>query len=149
MIDPNTIKDAVESSYAAFQQISEQDWAYKPKPEKWSKKEILGHLIDSANTNLRRFVMTQYKEKENIIYLQDEWVVSQAYQEAGADELTQLWRLLNLQIVRTVEQIPKDKLSNQCDTGRGQQELHTLEFLVDDYLVHMQHHLKQIIATDQ
>ena len=74
------LKNIVEEELHRFAEIYEEDWAYKISPEKWSKKEILGHLCDSALSNIRRFVVTQYKENENIVYDQDFWVKAQNYQ---------------------------------------------------------------------
>jgi hypothetical protein len=138
------IEQVIEKSAAAFSAISDNDWHLKPSPEKWSKKEILGHLIDSAQNNLRRFIVTQYQPNDTIFYHQDEWVKSQAYQSADVLELQQLWVLINKQLVRTIRQIPTEKLQYTCNTGKSDVELHTLAFLIEDYLPHMVHHLKQI-----
>jgi hypothetical protein len=140
------LKMAITDSLEKFKAIPETAWSEKSRPEKWSKKEILGHLVDSAMTNLRRFVYSQFRQNERIIYLQDEWVAAQNYQQADTRELITLWELLNLQIVRTLENIPPGKLSNTCDTGNPGPELHTLQFLADDYVVHMKHHLSQILS---
>ena len=138
--------DTITKSVKAFKTIPHDEWSRRSDPSKWSKKEILGHITDSALTNLRRFVMTQYKEKEKIIYHQDEWVQLQDYQSAEIGEMIDLWKLLNLQIARVVSRIPKDKLKNLCDTGKNDTAYHTLGFLVEDYLVHLKHHLAQILS---
>ncbi|HVE61740.1 MAG TPA: DinB family protein, partial [Chitinophagaceae bacterium] len=113
---------------------------------KWSKKEILGHLIDSALTNQRRFIVSQYEQGTKIIYFQDEWVELQFYQTADVNDLIELWRLLNLQIARTVENIPTNKLKNLCDTGRTGYEPHDIDFLITDYITHLRHHLQHIVS---
>ncbi len=140
------IHSILNNSIEQFKSISEQDWEFKRSPEKWSRKEVVGHLIDSAVTNLRRFVMTQYKPKENIVYHQDEWVQLQNYQAANIQDSIDLWRLLNLQIIRTIDGISHEKLQNLCDTGKEGQELYTLEFLIEDYVSHLKHHLKQVLG---
>lgn len=129
-----------------FTSLSDDEWSFKPGPEKWSKKEILGHLCDSAQNNLRRFVVAQYEEQPRIVYYQDEWVAYQCYQDAPIHEVITLWKLLNHQVARTIEAIPREKLPLLCDTGKKSIELHSLEFLIEDYIVHHQHHLKQIVA---
>src|SRR6185436_12071230 len=63
-----------------FKQFSEEEWAAKPDPKKWSKKEILGHLVDSAQNNIRRFIVGQYENNPQIVYNQDQWVAMQVYQ---------------------------------------------------------------------
>ncbi|NNF21764.1 MAG: DinB family protein [Saprospiraceae bacterium] len=139
--------EIINSSTTEFSSVPREAWIHKSHPSKWSKKEILGHLIDSALTNLRRFVMTQYQQNLNIVYHQDEWVELQNYQEADIAELVDLWRLLNLQIVRVVDRIPADKLQNVCDTGKKESKYDSLEFLIEDYLVHLKHHLDQILGS--
>ena len=140
------LRGLIEHATKNFTQFSDEAWSTKPAPEKWSKKEILGHLIDSALTNLRRFVMTQYLQEQNIVYHQDEWVVLQHYQQADTAELIALWQLLNKQIIRVTSQIPQEKMQNLCDTGKyGSSEKQTLDFLISDYNEHMKHHLRAIL----
>ena len=57
------------------------DWESRPAPNKWSNKEIIGHLCDSAMINLQRFVRCTYEENFKLVYEQDEWVATQRYQE--------------------------------------------------------------------
>jgi len=118
---------------------------FKPSPVKWSKKEILGHLVDSATNNLHRFVRGQYGEVPHIVYDQDEWVKIQNYQEMPFGEIINLWQIVNKQIAHILKNIPEDKLNNQVNTGKGNEELHSLGYLADDYLVHLNHHLEQIL----
>jgi len=124
--------------------IKSIDWSYKPFPEKWSAKEVLGHLIDSAQINLQRFVRCTYEEKFKLIYYQDEWVSAARYQDAAINDLLILWRLLNEQIVRVLANYPEGRLEVQCDTGKAAPSLHTVKWLASDYIVHMNHHLNQI-----
>ncbi len=140
------LRGLIEHATQNFIQFSDEVWSTKPAPEKWSKKEILGHLIDSALTNLRRFVMTQYAQEQNIVYHQDEWVALQHYQQADTAELIALWQLLNKQIIRVTSEIPQEKMQNLCDTGKyGSSENQTLDFLISDYNEHMKHHLRAIL----
>lgn len=141
------IQATLQKCSTAFEKITEEEWGIKSNPEKWSKKEVLGHLIDSALTNLRRFVMTQYVQEQKIIYHQDEWVSLQYYQDANHLELINLWRLLNDQIIRVVKEIPETKREHLCDTGKNGIQLHALEYLVKDYAVHLEHHLNQIMKN--
>jgi hypothetical protein len=138
------LKNIVEQEVLRFEKISDEDWSFRPSPEKWSKKEILGHLCDSALTNIRRFVITQYKENENIVYDQDWWVKAQNYQNIPVLEVINLWKFLNLQIVHTVENIPDEALKRTCDTTKVKPQSFTLEFIIQDYIDHLQYHLKAI-----
>src|ERR1700733_11585625 len=119
------------------------NWAYKSAPDKWSKKEIIGHLIDSAQINLQRFVRCTYEENFKLIYEQVEWVEAQRYQKADIRDLVPLWELINLQIIRVLENYPADRLQAQCDNSKTTVSLHTVEWLAQDYLDHLKHHLNQ------
>src|ERR1700744_1106639 len=136
----NTVNNFLEHS------PKPEDWAYKPASGKWSAKEIIGHLTDSAQINLQRFVRCTYEERFKLIYFQEEWVAAQRYQDADLDELLDLWRLLNKQIVRVLNNYPADRWQVTCDSNRGEPVYYTVEFLANDYIRHMQHHLNQIIA---
>jgi hypothetical protein len=121
-----------------------KDWNYKAGPDKWTKKEIIGHLIDSAQINLQRFVRSTYTENIKVTYDQVEWVNAQHYAAADIGELLELWRLLNRQIVRVLENYPPDRLQIQCDTGQTLTSFQSVENLAHDYVNHLNHHLKAI-----
>ena len=57
--------------------FTKKEFDHKPLPEKWSKKEIMGHLCDSCFNNLQRIIRVQYEDKPLIIYDQDAWVKNQ------------------------------------------------------------------------
>jgi hypothetical protein len=124
--------------------IQSVEWDYKPLPEKWSKKEIVGHLIDSAIINLQRFVRCTFEENFKLIYEQVEWVEAQQYQRADIKELLILWRSLNQQIIRVLKNYPANRLQAQGDNSKTSINLHTVEWLAADYADHLKHHLKQI-----
>lgn len=138
------LKDIIDEHIEIFKTISKADWDYKPFENKWSKKEILGHLCDSAINNIRRFVVTQYQENLNIVYDQDFWVKAQNYQQIHHDDIIQLWKFLNYQIVSLVENIPNEALQNKVNVSKFEKNIVTLEFVVTDYLPHMLHHLEAI-----
>jgi len=120
------------------------DWENKPTPNKWSKKEIIGHLIDSAQINLQRFVRCTYEENFRLTYEQVEWVIAQHYQKADIHDLLDLWALLNRQIIRVWENYPPERLTARCDNSKQEPNLQTVEWLANDYVEHLLHHLKQI-----
>ena len=126
-----------------FDGISDADFAAKPLPNKWSKKEVVGHLIDSAQNNLRRFICSQYEsEPPFIVYQQDFWVASNRYQDMPKSDVIELWRLLNLRICAVLETMPPENYVKECNSG----SLHTLEWLAADYVKHMKHHINQIVS---
>lgn len=137
----NILKQEIEDALIKFNPFSAEDWNHKPSPTKWSRKEILGHLCDSAMNNIRRFVVGQYEQDNKIVYRQDDWVTSQDYQNADYKDIILLWKLLNEQVIRIINKIPEDKLQNTCIT----EDKHTIEWLIQDYVPHLKHHLSQII----
>ena len=123
--------------------LSDSEFAAKPLPHKWSKKEVVGHLIDSAQNNLRRFICGQYEATPpHIVYQQDFWVVANDYQSMDRRDMLLFWRLLNLRICAVLENMPSENYTKQCNTG----SLRTLEWLASDYVKHLKHHLNQIIS---
>ena len=140
----NEVLMLVGQALLDFNKISKESWDEKPNPIKWSRKELLGHLIDSASNNLRRLIVGQYEQGTKIVYHQDEWVAYQNYQEMDVDDVKTLWKLMNEQIAHVIGRIPQSKLDNTCDTGKGKVEVHTLVYFIEDYIVHLKYHLKQI-----
>ena len=129
-----------------FKQLSEDVILKKTAPGKWSKQEILGHLIDSAINNLKRFTDSQYLPQPYTVirYSQDDLVVINLYQQLPLEHLLPLWIALNQQIVYVISNIPADKLSYKIIIPSGDSK--TLEWLAIDYVEHMEHHLGQIFG---
>lgn len=127
-------------------EITPDQWQHKPAPNKWSKQEILGHLIDSAINNLKRFTEAQYKPSpyQVIGYQQDDSVRVNHYQQLPLDHLAQLWQLLNQQILYVITHIPAEQLSTVVLIPSGESK--TLGWLIDDYADHLEHHLNQIFV---
>ncbi len=140
----HSLEQHLQSVPAQLQKISMELLAHKPKPNKWSKKEILGHLVDSAQNNLRRFIEIQFSlEAYQIIgYSQDDLVRINGYQEMPIQEIVQLWLTLNRQIARVWKTLPLEKLPSKVLNTDGTES--TLEWWVVDYIRHLEHHLQQI-----
>ncbi|KUP23547.1 DinB family protein [Paenibacillus sp. DMB5] len=141
----NGINHWIQTLPKVYNSMSGTEISNRPLPNKWSKKEILGHLCDSAINNINRFIMIQYEEQPFVLqsYNQNQWVILQHYQERPLDEILNLFLALNKQIINTISNIPKERLSNLCDIGNNQQK--TLGWLVKDYLEHMEHHINNQI----
>lgn len=127
--------------------ITETEFSAKPLPHKWSRKEVLGHLIDSGQNNLRRFICGQYEEKPpHITYQQDFWVTANGYQSMDKNDVIRMWVLINQRIAKVLSNMPADKYARTCNTGKETPQLRSLQWLAEDYVRHMKHHLNQIIA---
>ena len=128
--------------------IPEKEFAAKPLPHKWSKKEVLGHLVDSAQNNLRRFICGQYESlPPHIVYDQDFWVRANGYANANKDDVIQLWKLINGRICNILDTMPTANYAKACNTSKESLQLHSLQWLAEDYVKHMKHHLNQIIPN--
>ena len=125
-----------------LQQFTPAQAAERPAPGKWSKKEIIGHLIDSALNNHQRFIRAQQGPIEMPGYAQNFWVEAQGYQDANWETLIHVWETINRNLARVMQLIPADALQQTCRIGNN--EPVTLEFLVTDYLEHFKHHLRQL-----
>jgi hypothetical protein len=110
----------------------------------WLRKEVLGHLLDSAANNHVRFAFTalngQYSGPR---YEQNEWVRLHDYRGISWRELLDYWRVRNLLLTRVVTQIPEAALESTCRIGEN--EPVSLRFLITDYLAHLEHHVNQIL----
>lgn len=124
--------------------ISAQDWALKPSPNKWSKKEILGHLVDSARNNLQRFTEIQYFEPPYKVtpYRQDDQVTANDYQEASLESIKEMWVSLNHHIAYLMQRQSPQRLELTVVLPDGTST--NLQWLMEDYIEHLQHHLDQI-----
>ena len=126
--------------------IDEKDASEKISLDKWSKKEILGHLIDSACNNQQKFVRTISQNQITFVgYQQNQWVEAQKYNQANWLYLIDLFNFYNLHLAHIIENVPTNSLANVINIeGAGN---YTLEFIMKDYVEHLKHHLKQILPT--
>src|ERR1035437_8416925 len=125
--------------------IPDEIAAHKPAPDRWSKKESLGHLIDSAANNHQRFVRAQSAPRlEFPGYEQEFWVAIQSYATAPWTDLVNLWLLLNRHLLHVVKAMPAAVLSH--DWVSGAHPAVTLKALAADYLRHVDHHLTHILG---
>ena len=125
----------------------------RPAPGKWSTREILGHLIDSASNNHQRFVRALWQE--DLIfdgYDQDAWVQAQRYQETAWPHLVSLWADYNRHLARVMASVPVDvrhtprrhNFDRLAYRPVAADQPSTLEYFMDDYVLHLEHHLRQI-----
>jgi len=136
---------AIVNEYTAlFNNIPGEELTQKPAPGKWSKKEIIGHLIDSAQNNIQRFVRAQYAHQPHIVYQQNEWVAAASYQQYNREHLVALWALLNKHICIILAAMPVEAYTKLINVGKGEEKLVTVQFLAEDYIVHHLHHIHQI-----
>ncbi len=137
------ILEIVDRVQPRLEKYGEADWMRRAAPEKWCRKEILGHLIDSASNNHQRVVRAVIDGKTEIPpYAQVEWVRAQGYQDEDGRAVLDFWAAYNRHFARLVARIPADRLAAQWVVP-GKPPM-ALEALVIDYIRHLKHHLAQI-----
>src|SRR5215212_10562037 len=119
------LESIIDQHISALRAIPEGGMTYKPSPTKWSKKEIVGHLADSAQNNIRRFIVAQYEENPTINYNQDMWVSIADYQHYDLPDLIDFWYLLNKHISVILKSSSRKVAQRNCRT----RDLHSLEWL--------------------
>ncbi|HZN39337.1 MAG TPA: DinB family protein [Planctomycetota bacterium] len=135
----------VERCVSLLTAIAEPEAGKRPAPGKWSKKEILGHLIDSACNNQQKFVrmLASSGHLEFVGYAQDAWVAVQHYQQAKWLDLVRLWHAYNLHLAHVIASADPTRLGNAVTIdGAGP---FRLDFVMADYVEHLKHHLKVVL----
>ncbi len=151
-----SLLSAIDKARYQLEVMADQESSIRPAPGKWSKKEILGHLIDSACNNHRRFVLAP--GQDSLVfdgYDQEAWVERQNYQAADWQELVNLWYAYNRHLARMVDLIPPDILLKEHHEHNLDQlawqpvpldQPATLAYFIRDYIGHLEHHLRQILT---
>jgi hypothetical protein len=161
LMTPDYIDDlrrTVRHAVPALARVTPEASAERPASGKWSPREIVGHLIDSASNNHRRFVLATVQD--DLVfqgYAQDDWVAAQRYQDAPWDELVSLWASFNLHLARVMAAIPETVRTRERTRHNLDQIAFnavpidrpaTLDYFMRDYVEHLKHHLRQILGAD-
>lgn len=146
LLDPVELAERLEGVIRAavswLVTLSDADASVPERDGKWSTKEIIGHLTDSAVNNLGRIVRMQSAAPQTLSgYDQEAWVKSQHYREREWAGVLGLWFALNEHVVWTIRHVERSRLANEgVVAGRRI----TLRFLIEDYIAHMEHHMRAL-----
>jgi hypothetical protein len=125
--------------------LNNADTSRRPRPGKWSRKEILGHLMDSASNNHQRFVRAALQGKLVFPgYPQEELVTLQHFREMDWGFLVDLWASYNRFLAHVLTCLPTRVAKNSCKIGENKPA--TLAWIAQDYVEHLKHHLNQILG---
>lgn len=139
---------AIETAEPHLQRVTDAESCEPILRGGWSRKQVIGHLIDSASNNHQRFVRAAFQNSlEFPAYEQAEFVRVQAFQQADWKELVALWAAYNRHLAHVVAHLPPTQLEVPCRIGSADPV--SLRFLAMDYLTHLLHHLRQMGAADQ
>ena len=150
------LANAVDAALPWLTPLDDDATARRPAAGKWSPREIVGHLIDSASNNHQRFVRARWQDDLVFTgYDQDAWVEAQRYQQTSWQELLTLWASYNRHLARVMASVPPairtaPRTRHNFDRVAYREvpagEPSTLEYFMDDYVRHMEHHLRQVHA---
>jgi hypothetical protein len=141
------LEEVLRRTVPALEAMSEDESLRTRGPGSWSRRQVLGHLVDSALNNLHRFVRAQ--QADELVfpgYQQQGWVEAGGYQHRPWRSIVSLWSELNAQVAHVVGRIPPERLATPCRIGDGPPV--TLEFIARDYVKHLRHHLEQILEPE-
>ncbi|MGI9167105.1 MAG: DinB family protein [Pyrinomonadaceae bacterium] len=150
-------RQTVEAAADRLLLISEEQ-SETPRGEgKWSAKEIIGHLIDSAAHNHQRFVGAQFTDDLVFLeYEQEEWVRVQGYNQEPWQQLVQLWKHYNLHLQHLMSAMPEEtrvkararhSLDKIAWQPVAENQSVTLDYFMRDYVAHMKNHLGQVLPN--
>ena len=140
------LQEHISLAPSEFLKYPEGELRRRPAPGKWSKKELLGHLIDSAANNHHRFIKSQFLPSPMFVegYAQNDWVRIQNYNEKDTQQLVELWQVYNEHILFIMQNTPDKNLEIKLNPEDAYENADTLFLLMKDYVDHMDHHFKQI-----
>lgn len=140
------LRDLVGEFEAKFLAMKDADAGRAPGRDKWSRKQILGHLIDSAANNHQRFIRMQLTPELRFPgYEQNDWVRLNHYAKRPWKELVILWAAYNRHLAEVIARIAPETLGNMWEMTDAQSDTRSdLEFVATDYVTHLRHHVEQI-----
>ena len=135
---------AIGDALQLFRQVDETKTTRRRRPDGWCAREVLGHLIDSACNNHRRFVVGQSPATTRFDgYEQDAWVARQRYDQVPWRDLVALWTAYNRHLAHVIAVTPDEATARTAESPDGSGQV-SVAFLMEDYVKHLRHHLLQI-----
>jgi hypothetical protein len=125
--------------------LDNADSSARPSEGQWAKKEIRGHLLDSASNNHQRFVRAALQGNLTFpAYDQNALVDLQTFVEIDWNFLIDFWAAYNRFLAHVIGHLPEEAASFTCNIGNNPPA--TLGWIAEDYVAHLKHHLNQILG---
>lgn len=141
------LAQTIERELPNLRALTDEQASVPRGPGKWCAKEELGHLIDSAANNHLRFVGGALEAQfRGPGYAQDDWVRLHGYRTMQWQQIVDFWFGYNSFLAGLVERIPEGRLETECLIGTNRAV--TLRFVIDDYILHMQHHVDLLLHRE-
>jgi hypothetical protein len=142
-----SLRRRIDAELPNLRALSDEQASVPRGADKWSPKEELGHLIDSAANNHIRFVAgATGPEFRGPGYAQNDWVRLHGYRDMAWDAIVGFWYQYNRLLADLVARIPEERLETPCFIGAGRAV--SLQFVIEDYVLHMQHHIDQLLRRE-
>lgn len=133
------ISKSVKNHYEKYHALDDKLASINLSDDKWSLKEIIGHLIDSASNNHQRFVRLQNENVLTFPVYHYDWIKTEKFNKAKFIDLISLYKYFNILLAHLIENVDESKLANIWK--REDKEL-TLKEIMTDYLRHLKDHIK-------
>jgi DinB superfamily len=141
------LEQTVNQALPLLARLTESEASVRPQPEKWSKKEIVGHLLDSASNNHQRFVRGPLEgslvfpgyDQNGLVELQRFGIMEWKF-------LIEFWAIYNRFLAHVISVLPAQAAAVSCTIGKNPPA--TLLWVAQDYVAHLKHHLNQISRRD-
>lgn len=144
----NALREVIDTELPLLEAMTDEQSSRSVRPGRWTPKEELGHLLDSAANNHLRIARAALDgEFRGSGYEQDRWIRLHGYAELPWAELTGFWRRYNTMLAHLIARLPAESLAAPCTIGAG--EPAPLKDLVRDYILHMRHHLDQLHCREK
>ncbi len=141
---PDHLHRLIAQAEPAMASFPATHWLAARGEGKWTRIQLLGHLIDSAANNHQRFVRALAQPRLDWPgYDQTAHVAVQRYAEADPAVCLALWAAYNRHVGHVIRQITPDQASTPCAIAGGPEM--SLSDLALDYVAHLEHHLKQLL----